>query len=95
MSGNPLERGKKAEERVLNLASQAGFNARRARPEEDCGGKKTDVVIDDTPFQVSCQPKSKQQREKLHKLGVSPIAAGEEYTDESIISAIINFFRNL
>jgi len=52
------------------------------------GGGKIDVVIEGHPFQVSCQPKSKGQKEKLAKLGVTPIEAGSGYPDKTILERI-------
>lgn len=89
---DPKKIGAQAEERVARLASGFG-NVRRATLDEDCGGGKTDVVIDYIPVQVSAQPKSKAQRQKLERLGVRNIAAGTSYSDEQVLSQISNIFN--
>ena len=55
---------------VLNIANQIPkVEARLSTPEEDCGYKKADVVLNylgqNYYIQVSHQPKSKKERKKL------------------------------
>ena len=82
------EKGLNAENRVLSLAERLGIPARRATAEEDYGGK-TDVVIGDVPLQVSCQPKSKNQRMLLERAQITNLAAGESIADEIIIQQLL------
>lgn len=79
--------GKKAEQRVRDLASQLGFSV-TGSPELDYGAK-TDVVVAGIPVQVSCYPKSNGAQERLAKRGIFNIAASEDYTDVEVITAIL------
>lgn len=81
--------GKDAEKRVLDLAISIGCDGRLATPAEDYS-KKTDVVVDGVPIQVSVSGKSKNQRKLLEKSGIQGIEAGEEHTDENVISQILS-----
>lgn len=87
MTNEVKKRGLFAEQRVVNLAREQGLDARMASATED-HGKKTDVVIEDLPFQVSLSNKSKKQRANLARRGITPIEAGSQVTDDSIVSRI-------
>lgn len=63
---------------ILNLArSLPDATARLATAEEDCGHQKADVVVNyggiDYYLQVSRQPKSAREQEKLLRRGTHPI----------------------
>lgn len=77
------EIGQEAENRVFNVANSLGLNVRKAKPEEDYS-QKTDLVIDNIPIQVSCQPKSNGQRKALSKKGILPVVAGRNVSDEKV-----------
>jgi len=81
------EIGREAEERVFRIANKLGQNARKAIPEEDYS-QKTDLVVDNIPIQVSCQPKSNAQRKALSKHGIQPIVAGKGVSDEKVIEQL-------
>lgn len=77
------EIGMEAENRVYDLANKQGREVRKAEPKEDYS-EKTDLIIDGTRIQVSCQPKSKAQRKALDKKGITPIVAGKGVSDERV-----------
>jgi len=77
------EIGQAAEDRVFNIASNLDRNVRKAKPNEDYS-QKTDLIIDDIPIQVSCQPKSNAQRRALSKKGIIPVVAGRSVSDEKV-----------
>lgn len=77
------EKGQAAEDRVFNIAGKLGRNVRRAEPIEDYS-QKTDLIVDDVPIQVSCQPKSNAQRKALSKKGILPVVAGKNVSDEKV-----------
>ncbi len=77
------EIGQAAEDRVFNIASKQGQNVRKETPEEDYS-QKTDLTVDSTPIQVSCQPKSNAQRKALSKKGILPVVAGRNVSDEKV-----------
>ncbi len=85
------EIGQAAENRVYNIAKQLGRDVRKAEPEEDYS-KKTDLVIDKIPIQVSCQPKSNSQRKALSKHGIRPVVAGKNVSDEKLIEQLSKLF---
>lgn len=88
MSIEAKRRGWVAEQRVYDLSIRSGFRVRFATTIED-GAMKIDVIIEEVPIQVSCSQKSKRQRQTLVNRGVVPIVAGENYTDELVISQIL------
>lgn len=91
MSREVQVRGREAEIRVCDIANSAGFTARLATSVEDYS-KKTDVVIERMPVQVSVSEKSKNQRKLLAKKGISNIVAGENIEDEKILTQIMRLF---
>jgi hypothetical protein len=93
MSHEAKKAGKQAEQRVVEAALRLGYNARFATLDEDCGGGKTDVVINGRDVQVSVQPKSREQRKSLEKKGVVNVAAGGQVDDASLAVALSSLFR--
>jgi hypothetical protein len=83
--------GQVAENRVCEIANKAGYTARLATTAEDYS-KKTDVVIENKPVQVSVSGKSKNQRKLLSKLGIKNIVAGAEVEDGNILTQILALF---
>jgi len=96
MSNNPDEL------RVYELASKIpGVSARLATAEEDCGYRKSDVIMTKANktyyVQVSYSQKSKREREKLGKRGTFPIHTHKfkdmPLSDSEIISELENILE--
>ncbi|HKC04655.1 MAG TPA: hypothetical protein VKC54_02180 [Patescibacteria group bacterium] len=92
MSIEAQKMGYKAEQRVLDIASKNGLNARAGTLAED-HASKVDVFIEGQPFQVSCGKKSKGERKRLENRGINSIAAGESVPEESVLTAILSFLK--
>lgn len=69
---NGRELGLKAESFVKFLCRKYNIPYKEATAEEDCGGGKTDLVVGGKGIQISLQPKSKKQQQKLRRKGVIP-----------------------
>lgn len=79
--------GAQAEQRVAYIANKLGFSV-EISPELDYG-RKTDCVIQGYPIQVSVNGKSRREKKRLEKQGISCLVAGEHISDEVLIGRIL------
>ncbi|BCX13560.1 MAG: hypothetical protein KatS3mg085_092 [Candidatus Dojkabacteria bacterium] len=94
------EVGKRAEERVKEIAKAMGFTV-EASPDLDYGAK-TDVLLKfkineieiNIALQVCRQPKSKREQKRLAKKGIFMIAAGKQISDFKIKAQISEIFND-
>ncbi len=85
--------GTQAEQRVVYIATNLGLVVERS-PELDYG-RKTDCVIQGCPIQVSVNGKSRREKKRLEKQGISCLVAGEHIPDEVLISRILGIVGNV
>lgn len=81
--------GQEAEQRVIDLARDLGSEVYTSQ-DLDYGGK-VDVVIDNAPYQVSATGKSKRTEKRLTSLGIRPITAGQQVSDEDLLEQLSNY----
>ena len=99
MTNEARKLGYQAEDRIIKLAANLGFSARKGSQIEDYGGGKTDVVIyrkdgSELKIQVSCYGKrGKRARTSLLSKNIYNIAAGPQISDEQLIEIITNLTK--